>query len=416
MKTNILSVALGLLTMTAIAQKDQVKNAEDAIDDGNYAEAKSQLKVAEANLSELNDKWQERYYFYKGQAFMGDGSASADDLLIAAEAFNKAKELGSSDAEEQLVSLQQNLVNSAIEDQNAQDYSSSAEKLVASYEITKQLKQTDTSYLYFAANNYVQAQEYDKAVEYLEQLNEMGYDGGGTNFTAVNTETGETESFSSKEQRDLMTKTAQYNNPGTEKIPSKKGDIAQLIARIYISEKKYDKAVDAMEQAKAANPGDVSLLQAEANMYYQMGEKDKARQILEKVAADDPSDPQTFNNIGLMYSEIGDQEKAKENFEKALEIDPEFNQARVNMVAAILGKERDIIEEMNGLGMSKDDNKRYEELNAERKALYNEAIPYLEEAIAKDPDNTDVIKTAMNIYTNLGNQEKVEEMKAMLEQ
>ncbi len=412
MKTNILTAAaVSFLTMTAFAQKDQVKNAEDALEDGNYAEAKAQLKVAEPKLSELNSKWQENFYLYKGKAYMADGiNASADDLKTAAEAFQKAAEMGNDDAIEALATLKNNLIQSAIEDQNKEDYASAADKLYTSYELSKQ----DTIYLYYAANNMVQAKEYDKAVEYLETLNELDYDGSGKAYTAVNVESGERENLGSQQQLDLMVKTNQYKDPEVEKIPSKKGDIAQLIARIYISQQQFDKAVAAMDKAKATNPDDMGLLQAEANMYYQMGEKDKAREILEEVAAKDPSDPTTFNNIGLMYAEIDDNEKAIEFYKKALEKDPEYNDARVNMIAAKLSAEKAIIEEMNGLGMSKKDNQRYDELDAKRKELYKEVLPDLEKAMEVDPDNMSIIQTAMNLYSNLGNEEKVAELKAKM--
>ena len=412
MKTNILTAAaVSFLTMTAVAQKDQVKNAEDALEDGNYAEAKAQLQVAEANLDELNSKWTENFYLYKGKAYMADGtSATAEDLKTAAEAFQKAAEMGSDDANEALATLKNNLIQSAISDQNKEEYASAADKLYTSYELSKQ----DTVYLYYAANNMVQAKDYDKAVEYLEMLNELDYDGSGKAYTAVNVETGERENLGSQQQLDLMIKTNQYKEPEVEKIPSKKGDIAQLIARIYISQEQYDKAVAAMDKAKATNPDDMGLLQAEANMYYQMGEKDKAREILEEVAEKDPSDPATFNNIGLMYAEIDDTEKAIQFYQKALEKDPQFNEARVNMIAAKLSAEKDIIDEMNGLGMSKKDNQRYDELDAQRKELYKEVLPDLEKAMEVDPDNTSIIQTAMNLYSNLGNEEKVAELKAKM--
>lgn len=412
MKTNILTAAaVSFLTMTAVAQKDQVKNAEDALEDGNYAEAKAQLQVAEANLSELNDRWQENFYLYKGKAYMADGkTASAEDLKTAAEAFQKAAEMGSEEANESLVALKNNLIQSAIADQNKEEFASAADKLYTSYQLSKQ----DTVYLYYAANNLVQAQDYDKAVEYLELLTELDYDGSGKAYTAVNVETGERENLGSKQQMDLMVKTEQYKDPEVEKIPSKKGDVAQLIARIYISQKDYEKAIAAMDNAKATNPDDMSLLQAEANMYYQMGEKEKAREILEEVADKDPSDPSTFNNIGLMYAEIEDTEKAIDFYQKALDIDPEFNEARVNMIAAKLQAEKEIIDEMNGLGMSKADNERYDELDEKRKELYRTVLPDLEKAMEVDPDNRDIIQTAMNLYSNLGNQEKVEELKAKL--
>ena len=410
MKTNILTAAaVSFLTMTAVAQKDQVKNAEDALEDNNYAEAKAQLNVAEANLSQLNDRWQENFYLYKGKAYSG-GNPSAEDMKTAAMAFQKAAEMGSQEAEESLSSLKNNLIQSAISDQNNQDFTAAADKLYTSYQLSKQ----DTVYLYYAANNLVQAQKFDKAAEYLEMLTELGYDGSGEAYTAVNVESGERENIGSKEQMDLMVKTNQYKEPKIEKIPSKKGEIAALIARIYISEEQYDKAIAAMDEAKATNPDDMGLLQAEANMYYQMGEKEKAREILEEVASKDPSDPETFNNIALMYAEIEDTDKAIEFYKKALEVNPEYNQARINMIAAMLSEERVLIDEMNNLGMSKKDNARYDELDAERKELYKEVLPYLEKAMEVDPENKEIVKTAMNLYTNLGEQEKADALKAKL--
>lgn len=413
MKTRIVTAAMSLLTLAAVAQKDQVKNAEDAIDDQNYAEAKAQLKVAEANLGGLNDKWKENFYLYKGQAYMAGGTAtSMEDLKTAAQALQTASEMGNEDATKLLGELKNSLIESAIEDQNNEKFEESAEKLYTSYQLSK----TDTVYLYHAANSYVQAENYDKAVEYLEMLNELNYDGSEVQYTAVNVETGATENLGSKQQRDLMVKTGNYKDPKDEKIPSKKGDIAQLIARIYINQEKYDQAVEAMEKAKATNPDDMSLIKAEANMYYRMGEKDKAREILEDLATKTPDDAETMNNIGLMYAEIGDIDNAVKYYQKAVEIDNSYNQARINMIAAMLSKERAIVDEMNGLGMSKADNAKYEELDEKRKDLYKSVIPYLEAAIEADPNDTEVIRTAMNIYSSLGNQEKVEELKAKLNQ
>ncbi|WP_298247198.1 tetratricopeptide repeat protein [uncultured Christiangramia sp.] len=410
MKTNILTAAaVSFLTMTTFAQKDQVKNAEDAIEDKNFTEAKAQLKVAEANLSELNDKWQERFYLYKGKAY-SSGNPSNEDVQTAAMAYAKAAELGNEDASAALTKMKNDLINSAIEDQGKEDYKSAADKLYTSYQMSKQ----DTVYLYYAANNLVNAQEYGKAVEYLEELSDLGYDGSGKSFTAVNIETGEKENMGSKEQMDLMVKSGQYKDPKVEPIPSKKGEIASLVARIYINQEDYPKAIASIDAAKAANPNDVDLLLSEANMYYQMGEKEKAISILEKAGNMDKSNPGVYNNIGLMYAEIENTEKAVESYKTALEIDSEYNEARINMVAAMLGEERALIDEMNNLGMSKKDNARYDELDAQRKDLYKKVLPYLEKAMEVDPENKEIVKTAMNLYTNLDQQEKADALKDRL--
>ncbi len=413
MKKNILTLSLlSFLSISAIAQKDEIKNAESAVEDGNFDQAKTEISAAESLLSEANSKWQERFYIAKAKAYLADGSStSVEDFKTAGEAYSKAIELGSDDAEQGLANLRNQLVQSAIDDQNTEEYTSAANKLVASYELNQQ----DTVYLYYAAANSLNAQDYDSALKYYEQLKELDYDGSSITYTAVNKETGETESFGSKEQRDLMSKTDQYTDPKEEKQPSKRGEIAKNIALIHIQEGNNDKAIAAMEDAKSNNPDDLGLLQAEANMYYQMGEKEKYNQLMNELVKKNPNDAGLYYNLGVSTAELGDQEKAVEYYKKALEIDPDMDNARMNIAAVILSKEREIIDEMNGLGMSKEDNKRYDELAEARKEIYREAIPYLEAIVEKNPENTDAVRTAMNIYTQIGENEKAAEMKALLE-
>ncbi|WP_373058245.1 tetratricopeptide repeat protein [Zunongwangia sp. H14] len=413
MKTNILTLALSVLTFTAFAQKNEIKDAEDAIEDGNYAQAKTQLTKAEQMLSDANDKWTERFYLYKGQAYLGSGeNVSLEDLKTAAAAYQKAADMGAEGAEDGLVAVRNSLVQGAIADQNAQEFENAADKLYTSYELSGK---TDTIHLYYAANNAVQAGDYDKGLEYLNTLNEIGYDGSGTEYYAVNTESGEEELMGSKEQQDLMVKTNQYKDPSERKIPSKKGDITSLIARIYVSQEKYEEAEEAMEAAINANPDDLELKQVQANMYYNMGDKEKYNEIMEQVVEQAPDNAALYYNLGVNSADLGNKDKAMQYYQKAIELDPSMTDAKLNMVALILGKEREIIDEMNNLGMSKEDNKRYDELQKERNEIYKEAIPYLEEVIENKPSNVEAIRTAKNIYTQLGNEEKVAEMDAMLQ-
>ena len=413
MKKNILTLALSFLSLTAFAQKSEIRDAGDAVEDGNYSEAKQAVSQAEPMLSEANDKWTERFYLYKGQAYLGSGeNVSLEDLKTAAEAFQKAADMGSEEAQEGLIAVRNSLVQGAINDQNSQKFSKAAEKLHTSYQLSGK---QDTIHLYYAANNAVQAGDYEKGLEYLNILKEEGYDGSGVEYLAVNTETGEEEVMASKEQRDLMVKAGSYSNPSERQIPSKKGDIASLIARIYISEEKYDEAIAAMEDAKRENPNDIELMQAEANMYYNMGDKEKYNEIMEEVIKLAPDNASLYYNLGVNSADLGNKEKAMNYYQKAIELDPDMTEARLNMVALILSKERDIIEEMNNLGMSKEDNKRYEELQEERNQIYEEAVPYLEAIIEKDPSNLSALRTAKNIHTQLGNEEKVEEMNTLIE-
>ena len=413
MKTNIFTVALSFLSVAAVAQKSEIRDAGDAVEDGNYAEAKTELQTAESMLSEANEKWTERFYLYKGQAYLGNGeNASLEDLEIAAEAFQKAQEMGNEEeAVQGFEQVRNALVQSAINDQNTEDFESASDKLYYSYQLNKQ----DTLYLYYAAANSLNGQDYATALEYYKDLKELGYDGSGVEYLATNVETGEEEIMSTKEQRDIMLKTGEYENPQERKIPSKKGEIAKNIALIYIQEGEDEKAIDAIKDAKAENPDNIALLQAEADVYYRMGNKEKYNELMQEMVKKNPNDPNVYYNLGVTAAELGDNEKAIEYYKQALEIDPEMTNARMNIVVAILAKERAIIDEMNGLGMSKEDNKRYEELEEERKEIYEQAVPYLEKVIESDPENDNVIRTAINIYNQLGEQEKAAELKARLE-
>lgn len=412
MRINILTVALSFFTLAAVAQKSEIRNAGDAVEDGNYTEAKAEIEKAEPMLADANDKWKERFYLYKGQAYLGSGeNVTVEDMLTASEAFKKAAEMGSTEAQDGLLNVRNSLVQSAVDDQNAENYKSASEKLLTSYKINPE----DTLYLYYAAANSLNAQDYDTALEYYKELRDLGFDGAEIEYLATNVETGEQEAMP-KEQRDLMVKTDEYTDPEDRKSPSKKGEIAKNIALIYINQEKMDEAVEAMEEAKRENPDNVMLIQAEADMYYRMGDKEKYNELMKQVLEKSPDDPTIYYNLGVTTAELGDTEGAIEYYEKALELDPDMSEARMNIVVAILAQEREIIDQMNQLGMSKEDNKRYEELEEERLEVYEEVIPYLEDAIEHDPENVEIIRTAMNIFSALDQEEKAQVMKKKLEE
>ncbi|WP_026838431.1 tetratricopeptide repeat protein [Gillisia sp. JM1] len=411
MKKNILTIGLSLLTVVAIAQKKEVRDAGKAIEKGSYAEAKTLLTQAEAMLGDANDNVQEDFYVFKGQAYLGTGEGtSVQDLMTASEAFKKAEELGNAEAAAQgLAGVTNSLIQSAINDQNAEKYDMAAEKLYAGYKLNPK----DTLYLYFAASNAVSAKNYDTAIKYYEDLNDLGYTGIETEYFAINKTTGEEEAMP-KSQRDLMVKTGEYIKPEDRIAPSKAGEITKNIALIYIEQGREEEAISALEAAKEANPDDTSLMQTEADMYYRMGKKDKYKELMEQIVAQDPTNATLYYNLGVTAFEMGDSDGAISYYEKALQYEPEMAEARLNIAAAILANEAKIVEEMNTLGMSKADTNKYDELAEKRKDVYRKALPYLETVMENDAENIEAIRTTMNIYYQLGENEKADALKAKL--
>ena len=409
MKTRILTAALAMFTVVGFAQKKEIKRAGKAVDKGEYQEAKNYLQQAEALLANADEDEKADYYLYKGYALIGAGqNVPTADLMAAAEAFQKAAELGHDDAQQGIAAASNALVNGAIADQSSENYSDAAEKLFVGYKLNKQ----DTVYLYYAASNAVNGKDYEKALEYYEELRDLGFSGEETVYTAVNKETGEEERMASKEQRDLFVKSGNYIQPKEQVSESKKGEIAKNIALIYVEKGQNDKAIAALENAKNENPGDASLMQVEADMYYRMGDMKTYRAIMEKIVEQNPNDAVLYYNLGVSTAELGENDRAIDYYKKAIELDPTMTNARLNIAYVILSKEAPIVEKMNSLGMSKADSKKYDELAAERQQLYRDALPHLEKVLENDPTNVDAARTMMNIYYQLNQPKKAEEMKA----
>lgn len=397
-----------MFTVVSFAQKKEIRRAGKAVEKGEYQKAQNYLQQAEAKLASADTDEKADFYLYRGYALVGNGeNIPTANLMAAAEAMKKAKELGQEEAEQGMSAVSNALVNSAIADQNAQNFAEASKKLEASYRMSNR----DTVYLYYAASNAVNSQDYDEALRYYEELQDLGFTGEETIYTAVNKETGEEERMASKEQRDLFIKSGTYINPKDTKAESKEGEIAKNIALIYIEKGDEEKAIAAMERAKASNPNDATLMQSEADMYYKMGDMAKYREVLEEVVRQNPDDASLYYNMGVSSAQLGENDRAIDYYKKAIELDPEMHNARINIAFVILSREAPLVEEMNSLGMSKADQKKYEELSQERQGIYEEALPHLEQVLVSDPDNIEAARTMMNIHYQLNNTEKAEEMK-----
>ena len=91
--------------------------------------------------------------------------------------------------------------------------------------------------------------------------------------------------------------------------------------------------------------------------------------------------------------------------------------AYLNLVSLILEQENAIVEEMNSLGTSRAENKKYDELKLKRQGIYMECVPVLKKLIQIDSkNNIEAIQTLKNIYATVGDTVGFNEMKALLEE
>jgi tetratricopeptide (TPR) repeat protein len=413
MKKSILAVALIGATSLSFSQRGEIRDAESAVEDKNFKEALTQLDIAKPLLADEKDKWVVRYHLAKAKTHGNLASTkSGDEMISDMDTALKSVETVLSmenDNEEALAyqnKLRQTMVQTAIDGQNEGDFDIAEKLLYKTYELDR----NDTVMLYYAASAAVNGKIYDKALKHYQKLLDIGFDGATEQFVAINKESGEEEIFESKNMRDIAVKTGEYSEPSKKKTPSLTGEIAKNITLIYIQEDQPDKALEAIKKAKEESPEDVSLLQAEADLYYRTGKIDKYEEVMKQVVKMDPENPSLYYNLGVASEQLGDKKSAKEYYLQAIELDSEMVNAYINLAALTLSKERDIVEEMNSLGNSRADNKKYQELNKEKKQFYKDALPYLEKASELDPNNMDALKTKLNIYYQLEMSDKAKEL------
>lgn len=415
MKTNIFLPILLCFVLNTFAQKKEIRKAENAVEDKEFSEAKSLLEQVKETYTSENEKWQSTYLLTKGKAYLANGlGTSFEDLKIAAQAFNDAIALGEDkeDAESGLQEVRAALVNNAVEDQKKQKNLIAAKKLYESY----RLGESDTLYLYYAANSALNAEEYDMALEYYNKLLNLNYDGSQTLYQAKNIETGKVETFSNKNLRDISVKAGTHDEPNEKVTPSKTGEIAKFISLIYIQENQPEKAIESIQRAKKENPDDISLLQAEADLYYNMGNIEKYNEIMTSIAEKNPNDPIIFYNLGVSAEKLEDTDKAKEFYLKAIELDPKMANAYNNIASIILSKDRDLTEKMNKLGMSKEDTKKYDKLKAQKIEILKEAVPYLKKSVELDSSNINAMKYLKSIYYQIEENDKAQEMDKLIQE
>ena len=390
----------------SFSQKKELRKAQKLYDAGDFSGSEKILTDFQSLLENLDDKLKPNYNLLMGKIAKHNKQFNkAFDLLMPLKGVKSLEE----DLERTLALLAADIVNSAIDDNSKGDFKSSAEKLYLAYEVDKE---QNVDYLYFAASSAVNAEQFEKSLEYYTLLKEINYTGVVTKYFVTEVDN-ETETEVTKSEYDLYKKSKSYKDFREEKTESKFPEIVKNIALIYAQMGDDDKAMMAVQEARKSSPNDINLILTEANIYIQLGEKVKFQELMNQAIAQDPNNPGLFYNLAVVTSDLGDKNSAREYYEKAIEIDPNYQNAYLNLVALILEGDQQLFEEMDSLGTSSKDNTRYDALKLEREKLYQECVPILKKLIDLEK-NEDAIKTLMNIYGTLGNNEGFKKMKALL--
>lgn len=408
-RKQILFAAVLLFSIMAFGQKAELKAAAKAIAKSNFTEALVALDKVEKLKGNLDDKSKAKFYFLKAKTLNGTGNSikavnAVKELLAFEKSIGSAKY--TKEAEPMLNSLLQGMSDKGIKAYQNKNYSLAKTALAQVYN----LRSTDTTFLEYAANAAYLDKDYDMALTHFTKLRDLGYTGIGTNYTAVNAETGERENLPSQVQMDLMVKTGQYKDPKVEVTKSKKASVIKNIAFIYVEKGDNEKAIEAIQTAREADPNDVNMIITEANIQIKLGNREKFGSLMEEAVKLTPNDASLYYNIGVINQESKKYEEARAAYKKAIELKPDYGDAYTNLGYAELAEDEKLVEEMNANLNNFD---KYDAIKARQLDLYKSVLPTFEKASSIKPKDKGIMRTLMSIYENLEMYDKLKSTKAI---
>jgi len=302
------------------------------------------------------------------------------------------------------------LINYAVSLGTNKMYTDASVVLYAVYQLDK----TDQDKLFYAASYAVNAKDYEKALDYYTQLKNLKYTGDSLVYWATNKASKAEETFPTKAERELYIKAGTHEKPRDEKLESKSGEIYKNIALILVQQGKIEEAKSALSDAKKENPKDNSIVFSELDLYLKIKDYPGYTRLVNEALANEPNNVDLVYNLGVISSEADKIDEAQKYYKRALEIDSNYFNANLNLAELMLRGDAKFVTEMNKLGTTEKDNKRYEVLKAERNKNFNAVLPYLEKAVQIKPEDEAAKKTLLSVYNALEMTEKYKASKAKL--
>lgn len=380
MKKVILLMLAVVSSIGLFAQKGKIATAEFELQSGNFQKAKDAIDEAVANEKTIMDPraWKVKGDVYQALYVNKAFPSPAFELLTQAyDAYKKGFEYEANVKKKAEVKVGMENIGiflfkegvTLFQDNN--DYAGAFKYLNVSRELTQFMFKNelipalDTNYILVAAYAAQNMQDYPSAISLYTFLYEMNTD----NETVYSN------------LADLLMLT--------------KADDASVLAVI--------------EKGRSRYPTDKNLIISELNYYLAKG---MASNVVDKLVAAiklDPNNAELYFALGTAYDQMDNFDKSKEAYESAIQKNPKYYDAYYNLGALYYNLAIQFNRQMNEL--PDNDLKGYKQLEGERNALYNQALPYLEKAYQLNPEHADNKAALKEIYARMSMFEKLNAIK-----
>ena len=404
-----------LISYTAVAQKKELKAAQKLVDASLYQKALVALDEMQPLIKNAEAKYSSHYYYLLG--ISKQKNKAFDEAIAAFDKANSIEESANLKKYSSLIqgnvsSLTNDLINEAVDLNSSEEYVAASKLLCTAYELDPQ---NNKDYLYYAASSAVNGGDYDTSLSYYLRLKDLNYEGRKTTYYATEVSSGEESEVPDAATFAIYKKSKEFTNLREELSDSKLPEIVKNIALIYVQKGDNEAAMQAVKDARSMSPKDVGLILTEADLYNKIGDEVRFASLMEEAIAQDPNNAILYYNLGVVNGNKGNREASISYYKKAIELDPNYEATYLNLASVILDGEAEIVEEMNTLGTSASDNRKYDALKQKREALFLEAVPYLETLVSINPNNADALTTLKNIFGTIGDTANFKKYRDMLD-
>jgi tetratricopeptide (TPR) repeat protein len=370
MKRIILTLTATLLLVAGFSQPNKRVEAYNHHRYGNLDKAKAAIDEAAQHEKTIADA---KTWFYRGNIYYDIGISTneeyrkldPDPLGVAWASYKKALELDEKgEFKEDIIkftmAVAEAYYNQGVTYYNAQDFKSAAQSFGQAATVNQSVGRIDTTAVYNAAIAAGMANEDALAKEYLQKTISLGF---------------------------------------------QRPDVYVSLAEIYKREGDTTMALQTIQYGRKMYPVDFGLLIAETNIYLATDEKEKAMADLELAKQMDSTNPTIFFAVGTIYDQMGDLAKAESAYLQAIAINPDYFEANYNIGALYVNQAADILAKANDLPLNM--VKEYETEKAKADGMLSKSLPYLEKALALNPEDLNTMVSLKEIYTRLGMMDKL---------
>jgi hypothetical protein len=396
MKIKFLIAGLfGIISVTAFAQKNELKNAQDGFEKAQSlrsaqanALAKKGLETAKTAIDKAaaNEKTATLPQTYALKAAIYSDLSNQDTIAktslplytTAEEAYTKAKELDTKGEYKDLIETAMlNLAQYKLT-QGVNEYKDKKYDLAYnSFDRYRQYMPEDTNAIYYTGLAAVNLNNYPAAATHYSKLVTTNYS---------------------------------------------KNDLVYFeLSNVYLNLKDTTAAIKAVNDGIAKYPSNADLRKRQIEIYLKTGKQQEVLTKLDATIKNDPKNKQLYYYAGITYSELGEDiknqatktkdaaakaklteqkamnyAKAAEMYKKALELDPNFFEANLNMGYVLLSPAIDMYNAANQLPANK--QKEFEAAVAKSSELFDLAKPYLLKAVDIDPKSSDALENLKTYY------------------